>query len=193
MARVRLGKYEIEQHRLPQVCMRCGAASTYRKVKHFNWFPWWILLLSPFGVLPFLILLAVLTRRMTVPISLCQRHRWHFTWRQWVNYLLLFAWLAGIVLVVKTFRDWPETTYSTILTITILGGLLIWVILIMVLHLTSIRPAQITDRHIILAGVSEAFIAALDQDRCAGEDDFDDPSGPIHQGDQDTYSARQPP
>jgi hypothetical protein len=43
------------------------------------------------------------------------------------------------------------------------GLFLIWVLTVIVLQLTEIRPKEITEKDIVLTGVSEGFIAALDE------------------------------
>jgi hypothetical protein len=39
MARVRLGRSEAQQGRLPAVCICCGAPAEVYKPKQFNWHP----------------------------------------------------------------------------------------------------------------------------------------------------------
>ena len=61
---------------LPRVCMKCGAPATTSKVIQFAWYPLWLLALVPVGVLPFLLVVALITklkpRRPPEPIPLPQ-------------------------------------------------------------------------------------------------------------------------
>ena len=75
MATVRLGRFEVERGMLPQVCMACGAPAAVRKSKKFAWHPQWIYVLLLAGLLPLIIVAAILTKRMTVAAPFCDDHK----------------------------------------------------------------------------------------------------------------------
>src|SRR5947209_5044257 len=52
MASIRLGRYEVEDYDLPKVCMRCGARAVTYKQRRFRWFPRWLIVTFPLGILP---------------------------------------------------------------------------------------------------------------------------------------------
>ena len=59
---------------LPPVCMACGAPATVRKRKLFSWQPQWVPVLILVGLLPYIIVSLVLTKRQRVETPLCERH-----------------------------------------------------------------------------------------------------------------------
>src|SRR5262249_34921147 len=84
---VRLDRWEVEENDLPKVCMRCGVPEFIIRSRKFSWHPEWIGIMFVFGfcfsplfIVGF-ILSIVLTKRMKVPVSLCQVHRRHWVWR----------------------------------------------------------------------------------------------------------------
>src|SRR5262249_8266836 len=80
MASVRLGRYELEEYDLPQLCMRCGARATLFKRKKFQWYPpWAFLALGVIGA-------AIFTKTAVVSVPLCEKHKWH-----WGGRLAFFA------------------------------------------------------------------------------------------------------
>src|SRR5262245_20006921 len=78
MPNVTLSKYECRRGVLPRVGMRCGAAADETKAKSFSWYHPLAYLGLLAGLLPFLIIALVLTKRMTVEAPLCHEHRGHW-------------------------------------------------------------------------------------------------------------------
>src|ERR1700722_12168700 len=68
----------------PAVCMVCGQPATMTKTKAMSWCPPWVGVLILFGVLPYAVVAAILTKRAAVQAPFCDRHHGH-----WVNRLLL--------------------------------------------------------------------------------------------------------
>src|SRR5262245_26714718 len=87
MARVRLHRGEVRQGGLPPVCMRCGADAELERKRQFSWNPSWVYLLILLGLLPFVIVALVLTKRMTVHAPLCRDHKNHWLTRNLIIYL----------------------------------------------------------------------------------------------------------
>jgi hypothetical protein len=94
MAVIRLEGRGNEQYDLPEVCMKCGAPAAVRKRKTFSWYPPWVALLLLAGLLPFIIVALILTKRRTVDAPLCEDHTNHWLWR-------------GLVLCCRT-SSWAE-------------------------------------------------------------------------------------
>jgi hypothetical protein len=169
MAKVRLSRYDAEEGRLPDLCMRCGAEGTFARTKTFSWFPQWVYILILGGLLPFAIVALVLTKRMRVEVPLCPDHQRHWMWRN----LLVIAGLIGLILLGigaavlimelerrPGFRNIGGWVCGAV---ALLG--LIWLIVAAVLGTTAIRPSEITDRDITLIGVSEEFAEAYREER----------------------------
>src|SRR5437899_9802675 len=100
MASIRLGRYEVEEEGLPAVCMRCGEPATVTVHKTFRWYPSWVFALIFAGLLPYVIVASVLTKRMGVPVSFCARHKGHWIKRGLLVSGTLMALIACLVAVV---------------------------------------------------------------------------------------------
>jgi hypothetical protein len=185
MGQVRLGRGEVERELLPAVCMRCGAAATAHKIKLFSWYPPWVNVLILVAWPVCLIVALILTKRMRVSVPLCDRHRNHWLIRLLFILvglaIILVTLIGGLVLagMVGSQRN-ANMSGDAIITVTMIGtGVLLlgWLIGLIILQSTAIRPAEITDRSITLAGVSPVFVDALDSNysrRDEGEDEEED-------------------
>jgi hypothetical protein len=175
MARVRLGRYEIEDYELPPVCAKCGAKAVVRPRKTFLWHPSWVLVFFCFGVLIYVLLALILTKQMTVPLPLCARHRNY--WRN--RALFLYGGLAALVLLavgggflgnlVPDRGLGPGPYVSIFMSVGLL--FVLWVFVAAIMQGTSIRPAEITDRSITLLALSKDFVEAVREDRRGSEEE----------------------
>ncbi len=185
MADIRLGRYEIEHYDPPPVCMRCGEPSAVCKDHRFQWVPPWSYALLVFGVIPYAIVAAVLMKRMTVSVPLCERHKWHWGGRTAVVLLSLLALLgllfAGIALGSE------EDLNPAVVFVPFCFLFVVWLVAAVVLGVTTIRPREITDKSITLRGVSPEFIDALNEARrgARGEDEDDDRPRRRRRGEED--------
>src|SRR5438093_13767748 len=73
MAKIRLGRYEVEEEGLPAVCMRCGAPASVQKHKTFG----------------------SRARRIRVPLFFCNRHK-----NYWVRYGIIIGGSLGLFFTV---------------------------------------------------------------------------------------------
>jgi rRNA maturation protein Nop10 len=169
---VRLGRREVEGGELPKVCMRCGAPAAVILPRKLSWHPEWIglLMLFVFCFLPIalvgIILAFALTKRMKVPIPLCQAHRRHWVWKNVVGIvgLVLLLTVGGIGLIVLGQTNMPRDTADRLGGILCGGtffGFFLWLIALIILEGRAIKAAEITDRGITLRGVSPVFLQAL--------------------------------
>jgi len=164
MATVRLGRYEIERGRMPKVCMACGAPATVRKSKKFAWHPPWVYALLLAGLLPALIVAAILTKRMTLTAPFCDRHKRYFFLR---NDVLVISLILLLVLGCAGFygsfvvQERPNSDLGFLYALAFGLTFLCWLIVAAVLGHRSIRPSEITDRSITLVNVSEEYARAL--------------------------------
>ncbi len=177
MATLRLPRQRWEKDDLPPICMRCGAASTNRIRKTFSWSPSWIYVLVLVGLLPFVIVALILTKRRTLHVPLCDEHRNHWSWRALVFGLgFLVLVVVGILGFALTTEPNPLNKQIRGITVLILfvGGLA-WLILAAVLQNSAIRATHITDRDMTLVKVAPEFVQAV-RGRRGGydEDDEDD-------------------
>jgi NhaP-type Na+/H+ or K+/H+ antiporter len=180
MASVRLGRFEVEEYRLPPTCARCGGKAVVWPDRRFSWSPPWLaalILLNGLGIILYIVLSVSLTKRMTVPLPFCERHRnyWRnrqiFTWGGFAA-VVVFGLLAiplGIILDSKGITD-----NSLLIASLVTGGLfLTWLLSAAVVHTQTIRASEITDVAITISGLSPDFAEAVREDR-RGDDDEDD-------------------
>jgi hypothetical protein len=62
MARVQLGRYEIEHEDLPNLCLRCGRPAVVHKSRRFAWHPPWVGLLLLAGLIPYAVVALIFAR-----------------------------------------------------------------------------------------------------------------------------------
>ncbi len=174
MATVRLGRYEVEDYDLPRVCMRCGAPAVGYKERRFRWFPPWLIVTFPLGILPYIILTEVMTRRMAVRVPYCAEHRRPPLWP-------IGAYLGILAALITLTVGLMVILQGRAAGLICLGGFvafLAWCMAAAIIGTPGIRPTEITEKSITLKGVSEGFIAALEADRRGGADDEEDRDRP---------------
>jgi hypothetical protein len=168
MATAYLHDYEVQNHRLPDVCMRCGGRAVVYQAKQFTWHPPWVIVTILFGVLPFAILALILTRRMRVYAPLCERHSSHWLKRNLSVYgglLGLIAFGVGGIALSSNAAPGDRDAFFGLFCVGGLVLLVAWLVVVGVAQYTSIRPTEITDHRIALAGVCLEFIDAVDEAR----------------------------
>jgi hypothetical protein len=179
VASISLGRYEIEEYDPPDVCMKCGAPSRVVVRRTFSWTPQWVgtlivvglLFFTPLALI-FLIVSAVMTKRMSVRVPLCEKHKGHWTMRMLITLLGFLGVLAFVGIAIFATVSEGDLAELTTLFWVVAGFLLLgWLITIAVLQSTAIKATEITDRSITLTGVSQGYIEALREDR---GDDYDD-------------------
>jgi hypothetical protein len=166
MATIRLGRHTSREEDLPDVCLKCGAPTTLRVKKKFSWYPLWVyvFLLIP---LLFIIVAAIMTWRRTVSAPLCAEHRRHWFWRN----VIIFLGIVGVLgLLIAPFAVLPNAGrgQGALVGLVVLTGvplgLVGWVGMTIWLRLTAIRPTEITDHSITLAGVAEEFVRVYEEE-----------------------------
>ena len=65
MAAITANKKEANGY-FPAVCMKCGKPATVATVKNLSWVPPWTGVLILAGALPYIIVVAILTKRATI-------------------------------------------------------------------------------------------------------------------------------
>jgi hypothetical protein len=170
MATVRLGRYEMKNRLLPPVCLKCGAEAVVERRKKFSWHPPWVAALLLLGLLPYVVVAIVLTKRMAVTVPFCEEHKGHWsrrTWFIWGGFSLFFILGVGAFILAMTQAARPQDRDQMVGWIcgaTIIAGV-IWLIVAGIVQATGIRPTEITDKTITLTHVSPDFVAALKEER----------------------------
>ncbi len=179
MATLLMGRRPAEDEDVPDLCMQCGAPAAVYRERTFSWYPSWVYLLLLAGLLPFIIVALVLTKKKRLSVPLCHAHRNHWAWRNAVM-LLSFLGLGGLAVgaaVLVNVAAGPNgfDQYSGFVCGGFVVGLIVWLIVVAVLQQTAIRPTEITDHSITLTGVSKEFVRAYEENRGASRRrDWDD-------------------
>jgi hypothetical protein len=170
MPDVRLRRYEAEDGELPRICLRCGASASVTRSKNFSWYPPWVIVLILAGVVPFAIVAMVLTKRMRLQAPLCPQHKGHWFNRNLFIVLgalaLVILGVASIVLMASLDKQpGPRNNLAGFLCLGVGALGLVWLIAVVIVQATAIRPREITDREMTLMGVAREFVDALDEYR----------------------------
>lgn len=169
MAQVSLQLREADGH-LPPVCMCCGEPASADKIRSMTWTPPWVGILILTGLIPYVIVASILTKRTTVQVPLCEQHQGHWLKRNlliWGSFFLFgFIGVAGIVLAANLPNAIADTVFPFVCVVGMLL-LVIWLVIVIWCQNTAIRPKEITDYEITLTGVCDAFIDAVDDARAA--------------------------
>src|SRR5262245_904322 len=94
MAQIILKKRETDAEYLPELCMACGQPATTHIRKNFAWHPPWVIILILVNIIVYAIVAMIMTKRMTVDVPVCERHRGYW----WKRHLLM--WLPLLVIFV---------------------------------------------------------------------------------------------
>jgi len=172
MAEIKIYRDEAEDDILPEVCAQCGQPSTLTKDKTFRWHPQWLavlIILGGLGLIIYAILALAMTKTMRIRVPLCEEHRNHWLWRMIVIIggfvILLAGFFVGMFAASNQGNQRAGDDLSGYVCMASTGFGLVWLIIAAILQNTAIRPKEITDRHIVLAGVNENFKEAMLDER----------------------------
>ncbi|HLW67799.1 MAG TPA: hypothetical protein VKS79_20950 [Gemmataceae bacterium] len=172
MAELRLKQSQTTGDRMPMVCMVCGEPAVKHYRKNFSWVPGWVHITIIAGLLPWAIIVSILTKRMWVDVPVCQQHRGYF-WKRTAVAVLSFLLLAVVSIGAAVLLDEMGAKDAVGFVCVGSAGLFFaWVIALFVIQQTMLRPKEITDRSITLTRVHEGFLTALREFRDQ-EDDGD--------------------
>jgi hypothetical protein len=155
-----------EIYDLPPVCMSCGTNAALIVKRRFGWFPPWVLILIPFGVLPYIIVGEILKKRAKVEVPLCARHKNHFKTRQWVGLAGLVALmiLVGLTCVAGAVIAPQKEGLGGIICLSFIPLAVLYAIgFAIVDSRITIHPTRIDDDGIELTNVSDDFVTAFEE------------------------------
>jgi hypothetical protein len=174
MAKVRITREEAERGLLPPVCALTGVPTEDVKRKGFAWQPGWVSILILAGLLPYLIVVLIMRKTMTVGVPLVREKHGHWAWRTLVGLGCILASIAlivaGLALGGTSDRD-PPPAAGVCFAAGMIGFLASLVVYI-ILNTGCIRPTEITDRDITLVKVHPNFVAALEEERDRDEEQY---------------------
>jgi hypothetical protein len=130
------------------------------------------------GIWPFVIVALILTKRQSVEIPFCDRHKNHFLLRVWAGLGgLAFLCVAGGLFAYLLSVSGPNNRNDDLVGVLCLG----WCVLLLIYALamsvygtiTTIRPTRIADREVTLTNVSPEFARAVEENDAEYERDID--------------------
>jgi hypothetical protein len=159
------------------------------------------------GLILLVVLALVLRKRARLQAPMCDQHQNHWTVRLAISWaasiFVIFIGVASIVLVILLDNAGPRQgdVFSPFICV---GSLILFVgflILLAIVQNTAIRPDEITATHILLNGVSEAFVTAVEEAeierrvRLRQWEYEDEAERPLrrHAGDDEESLPRRPP
>lgn len=166
MAECAFHRFEAEHGLLPAVCMRCGAPSSQRVRRQFSWYPRWIAVLVLINLLVFAIVALVMTKRVTLEVPMCDRHRNHWLKRLLANPGVFFGGvLVSGVAIWWANRRGAGPDAAGLAVLAVLVSLLAWLVTAAICGQTAIRPTKIAEHDFALTGVADGFLAAMSEHR----------------------------
>ncbi len=160
MPEIRLSLQEADGG-LPGSCMCCGEDATVALTRKMSWCPSWVAVFLLFGLLPYIVLALVMTKRATVIVPLCDQHKNHWWGRTlWILLSALgfmvvaIAGLGAISLLPPNINE----TFFPLMAIFCFVMFIAWIVIIVVAQNTTIRPKEITGTDITLMNISEQFV-----------------------------------
>ena len=164
MAQIRLRLREADGG-LPNVCLCCGQEATVTKDKTLSWFPRWVIVLLFVNILLYAIVASIMTKKARLQAPLCDEHKGHWFKRgllMWGTFFLFgLLGVGGFVIAGNLPR--PNDDYMGIACAAGAVFFVIWLVIVVVAQYTAIRPSEITDEEIVLKGVSQEFVDAVEE------------------------------
>lgn len=156
MATIRVYRDESGGDEFPRLCVRCGADAESDSRQKFSWHPPWVILLILVALLVYLIVAVILTKKMTVTLPVCRRHRNHWLSRKLFVGLGLLFWVVYVIAAAVFADQLPKEAVPVLIGVGIFGGLG-WLIAAVIFQNSAVKPKEITDRYIELTGVDRGF------------------------------------
>jgi hypothetical protein len=173
MADIKLGRFEIAEYELPDVCLKCGTRARQRLFHTFTFTPGWVyafLVLGPIGIIVMRVLINSVRQEFTVGVPMCESHRNHWFWRNLILVLLVVAFVVTFVGGGFLAGELDEPVAFFVTFVSAIFSVILAVILV---QRTAIRAREITQQSITLTGVCDEFVTAISEDR-RGERDGDE-------------------
>lgn len=187
MAKIRLATTELDRASMPPVCAVCGADATAFVRWKAAWRPGWVgwlwagvLLGGLAWAVATLVVVAIVSRRKTVELPVCDRHRRRFRVRRVagvVVVVLLLGLIAGMtVTLVRFFAGSyyaPDLDNLMVAFWGLTAGLFALILLTAILQRGWVKAGKITPNSVLLVGVHEDFADGVLDEREAYFERFD--------------------
>ncbi len=137
--------------RLPDACVKCGQPAAIRLTRKLSWHNPWLGLLIPLGLLIYVIVASIVSKRALVEIPLCEAHRKRRTLLTGLGVGLLFLGLfafAGLLMA----QAGP--ILATLAAVVFLAGMVLAIV-----GQILVSPVRIDDHFVWLRGVHESLLS----------------------------------
>ena len=155
-----------KEAQLPNLCVKSGAIADEEGIRRrLQWHPPWIAFTILAGLLVYVILALVMTKRATITIPLCADEKQKR--RSWlaVNWIIGLGGLAITLGCIGGFAviNRPSGELSIALMIGIVVGIIGMLAALVIGQIVAriLKPTKITDTHLWLKGVHESILSQL--------------------------------
>jgi len=153
---------------LPDVCMQCGEPARQRIVRHFTWHSsgllMAVLLLGPLGLAFYMYFGRCLNKRMDVSAPMCGAHQNHWRKRALLKeaplLILIILGVVSAIVYLQGMFDPGRMPVSLLVLISVGVTVPFFAVISIAIELSTIRPAEISGRAILLKSVSPIFADA---------------------------------
>lgn len=145
---------------LPDICLKSNLPATRRIKRNLQWHHPAIALSILAGLLIYVILALILTKRATIHVPLTEE------WYERRKRRMIFSWVAGLVFIglmvlgIALLVQTEEGMYALLLLFGFIGGLITLIVGTNMVGLVT--PKRITDDYVWLKGVHPDFLNRLD-------------------------------
>ena len=174
MAELQMRESETGEEHMPDVCMACGGPAETHIRRRFSWYPSWVVLTVFIAAPLAVILMVALTKRMTVHVPVCRRHRGYWWKRNLVMFLpLVVLGVIGLAAIALANNQPGQDRIAGSACVGSFALWFVWLLAAAVYQTTMIRPKEITDYSITLKNVHADFVDAYSEIRRKHKKGFD--------------------
>lgn len=155
-----------KQARLPNLCVKSGVVTNEEGIRrNLQWHPPWIAITILAGLLIYVILALVLTKRATITMPLSEDEKQKR--RSWlaVNWIIGLGSLALVIGCIGGFTviNRPSDEMSIALMLGIVAGIIGMLVALVIGQTVAriLKPTKITETHLWLKGVHESILSQL--------------------------------
>lgn len=142
---------------LPQNCVKCGRPTSESLLKRrFSWHPEWYVVLIFVGILPYLIMVMVASKRMIVQIPLCSKHREQYKALRLAGAFLLLGSIPEMIAAAR----WLPENYQGVGILAGFMALLAGLICLSIYN-SVLRPKYIDNNFGFFRKVNREFLGLL--------------------------------
>jgi hypothetical protein len=144
---------------LPPICIKSNQPSSQWLKRNLAWHEPWIVITVLAGLLIYVILALILTKRATIYIGLTEEWAARRRTRMIVCWLLGLAFLGMIPAGIALFVNTNQPGWMLLMVVGFIGSLVVLVVAQYLVGLVS--PQRISDEYVWLKGVNQEFLDRL--------------------------------